>query len=172
MVSPMRTCLFVDFSHTRFEPPPLAVYFIRRGQLAASEPANQLVTSVLLEGQFFGTESLSGSMPTLEVRAGTDCELFALYAIESASIMQQFPQLLQLIDAQLERDRAAVASHWQGSDAVADVEVKADGIASGEGAPSDAPRASTQLDAALRGQHLTLSMLQVCAEGLATVRRE
>ena len=79
----------------------MAVYFIRRGQLAASEAANELVTSVLLEEQFFGTESLFGRDPTLEVRAGTDCELFVLYAIDSASIIQRFPLLLQLIEAHL-----------------------------------------------------------------------
>lgn len=46
---------------------PLAMYFIKQGQLAASEAGNDLVKAVLAEGEVFGLEALTGHDTSREV---------------------------------------------------------------------------------------------------------
>jgi len=135
--------------------PPLAMYFVKQGQLAASVAGNDLVTAVLAEGEVFGLEVLTGENTSREVRCGTECEVLVLDASDGERLVEQHPKLLELIEAEMEKQRERDGDRDDPNKSDADGNVDPATVATNQ-----AIEMVKQLSIALRGQQLILGMLQ------------
>jgi len=114
-------------------------------------------------GDVFGTEAIVGAPAKLEVRAGTDCELFALYVEESTDLAQRFPLLLQMVQT-FERhqpdDSPSVTPSIMGRTSTSpSVDERVEAATHSESGRSVVD-SSNKLAVALRGQQLTLHLVQ------------